>query len=68
MLFGEVELRGEVLAHDVAVEEGHRPAAHLQELDHEHVGDGRFAGAGEAGEEDGEALLVARRMGAERWL
>ena len=57
-----------VLAHDVAVEQRHRAPAHLHQLDHQRVGDGRFARAGEAGEEHGEALLGARRLGAAQFL
>ncbi len=64
MLLGEPQLRGEVLAHDVAVEEGHRAPTHLQQLDQQGVGDGRFARSRQPGEEHGEPLLVARGMGA----
>ena len=59
----EPQLRGKVLAHDVAVEQRHRPTTHLQQLDQEDVGDGGLAGAAEACEEHGEALLVAGRVG-----
>ncbi len=51
-----------MLAYDVAVQQRHRPAAHLQELHQQHVGDRGLARAGEAGEEHREALLVARRV------
>ena len=57
VLLGEAELGGEVLAHHVAVEQRHRAAAHLHQLGHQRVGDRRLARAGEAGEEDGEALV-----------
>ena len=63
MLFREAELAREVLAHHVAVQERGGAAAELQELQHQGVGDGRLAGAGEAGEEHREALALARRMG-----
>ncbi|MPL71146.1 hypothetical protein SDC9_16917 [bioreactor metagenome] len=63
VLFREAELRGQVLAHHVAVEQRHRAAAHFHQLDHQRVGDRRLARAGEAGEEHGEALLRARRRG-----
>ena len=59
---------GEVLAHEVAVEQGDRPAADLQQLDQQRVGEGRLAGAGEAGEEDREALPVRARRVAARQL
>ncbi len=61
MLLGEAELAGEVLAHVVAVEQGHRPPAQLHQLDHQRLGQGALAGAGEAGEQDGDALAVAGR-------
>ena len=50
--------RGKMLADQVAVEHGDRAAADFQELRHEDVGDGRFAGAGKPGEENRDALLV----------
>ncbi len=63
VLLGEAELRGQVLAHDVAVQQGHRPAAHLEQLHHEGVGDRRLARAREARHEYCEALLVPGPMG-----
>ena len=57
------ELRGQMLAHEVAVEQGDRAAAHLEQLDHQRVGDRRLAGSREAGEEHREPLLVARAVG-----
>ena len=60
VLAGEAQLGGEVLAHDVAVEERHRPSADLQQLHQEHVGEGGLARARQPGEEDGEPLPRAR--------
>src|SRR5690606_26644500 len=51
-------------AHDIAVEERHRTAAHLHQLDHQCIGDRRLARTGEAGEEDGETLPGARGLAA----
>ncbi len=62
MLAREAELRGEVLAHDVAVEQRHRPAADLEQLELESASDGALAGARQAGEEEREALARPRRM------
>src|SRR5690606_36715410 len=61
MLLREAELTRQVLAHDVAVEQRDRPAAHLHELDHQRICDRRLAGARKAGEEHREALLVPPR-------
>ena len=63
VLLGEPELGAEVLAHQVAVEQGDRAAADLEQLDQQGVGDGRLARAGETGEEDREPLLRPRRVG-----
>ena len=60
VLLREAELAGEVLPDEVAVEHRDRPAAELQELREQHVGDRAFAAAGEAGEEHCKALLCAR--------
>ncbi len=68
MLFREAELRAEVLAHDVAVEQRHGATAHFHQLDHQRVGDGRLARTRQAGEEHGETLLGARRRGAAQLL
>ena len=68
VLLREAELAGEVLADQVAVEDRDRAAAEFEELRQEHVGDRGFAGAGEAGEEDREALLVAGGMAAAEFL
>ncbi len=57
-----------MLAHHVAVQKRGRTAAHFHQLDHQRVGDGRFARAGKAGEKDGEALFRPRRRGAAQFL
>ena len=56
MLLGEPQLRRQVLADQVAVEQSHRAAAHLVELGDEGVGDGRLAGPRQAREQDRESL------------
>ena len=63
MLFGEGQLRGQVLPHHVTVEQRHRTTASLQQFGHHRVGDGGFARARETGEKQGEALLIPWRMG-----
>ena len=57
VLFREAQLGGQVLTHNIAVQKGHGAATHFHQLDHQRVGDGGFARAGEAGEEHGEALI-----------
>ena len=42
MLLGEPKLGRKMLAHQVAVEQRHRPAANFQELGQQRIGDGRF--------------------------
>ena len=64
MLAGEAELVGQVRADHVAIEQRHVAPTVLHQLDHQRVGDGGLARAGQAGEEHGEALLVARRIAA----
>ncbi len=61
MLFREAKLGRQVLAHHVAVEQRHRAAAHFHQLDHQRVGDGRFARARQAGEPQHRRLLVLHR-------
>jgi hypothetical protein len=46
------------------VEQGYSPAATLEELNEQDVGDRRLPGGREAGQEDCEALLAAGRVGA----
>ncbi len=62
--FREAELAGEILPHEVAIEDCDRAAAEFEELGEEHVGDRALAGAAEAGEEHGEALPGSGRMAA----
>ena len=64
----EAELAREVLADQVAVEDRDWPAAELEQLREQDVGDRAFAGAAEAGEEDREALAGAGRMAAAEFL
>src|SRR5208283_2535928 len=68
MLLRETELRRKMLADQVAVEQRNRTSARLQELGNERVGDGRFTGAGKAGEEDRHALFVPWRIAAPKLL
>ncbi len=68
MLLRKAEFRREMLADQVAVENGHGTAAGFEELGQQHVGDGRFAGARKSGEEDRHALLVPRRIAAAQLL
>ena len=68
MLFRESEFRRKMLAHQVAIEQGHRTSTNFQELRHQDVGDGRLARTRKAGEEDGHALLGARRKAAPQFL
>ena len=64
VLLREAELAREVLAHQVAVEDrdGRPPSSRSFESSTLAIVD--FAGAGEAGEEDREALPIAGRMAA----
>src|SRR2546421_8484318 len=68
MFAGKSKLGGQMLADKIAVKKRDRPAANLEELDHENIRNGRFASAGEAGEKDGEALLIARRKTSPQFL
>ena len=60
---GEAEFGGELAADRLSEEERDGAAALLVEGDVERAGDGVFAGVGVASQEDGKALLVARRVG-----
>jgi hypothetical protein len=60
---GEAQLGGELGADGVAEEERDAAASLLVEGDVEGAGDGVLAGVGVAGQEDGETLLVAGRVG-----
>ena len=57
----KTQLRREMLPHEIAVEQSHRPATHLEKLDHQHIRDRRFARAGEAGKKYSHPLFVPRR-------
>ena len=61
VLLGEGEAGRQVPAYDVAVEAGDRALAGLEDPVHERAGEGRLAAAGEAGEEQDQALPVDRR-------
>src|SRR5205823_13177333 len=54
MFAGKTKLGGQMLADKIAVKKRHRSAANFEELDHENVRNGRFAGTGKASEKDGE--------------
>jgi hypothetical protein len=60
---GEAQLGGELGADGVAEEKRDAAASLLVEGDVEGAGDGVLAGVGVAGQEDGETLLVAGRVG-----
>src|SRR5207302_1274461 len=64
MLSREPELGREVPPDEIAVEDRQAPAASLEELDLENVGDGGFARSRKARKEDGESLLEAGSMAA----
>ena len=64
VLFAKAQFRRQVLADNVPIQQRDGTAAHLHQLHHQSIGDCRFPRAGETGEEDGKALLVARRLGA----
>ena len=60
VLLGEGETGRQVPAYDVAVEAGERPAAALEQPVHQRLRERGLAAAGEAGEEDDQALLARR--------
>ena len=62
VLVGEAELAREVLAHDVSVEERDLPLPVLAQHRDERMRERGLAGAGKPGEQDHEALPVARRV------
>ena len=62
MLARETQFRRQILAHDVAVQQRDRPAAHLAQPRDQGVGHRRLARARQPGEEHREALLAARRV------
>jgi len=63
VLAGEAKLGGQLGADGVAKKEGDAAAALLVEGDVQRARNGVLAGVGVAGEEDGETLLVAGRVG-----
>ena len=58
----EPQLARQMVAHDVAVEQGDRTPAFLDELAVHDLGERRLAGAGQPGEEQREAQLARRRI------
>ena len=58
----EGEAGGQVAAYDVAVEAGDAAPALLEQAVHQGLGQRRLAAAGEAGEEQDEALLLGLRL------
>lgn len=63
MLLGSPQLRGKMLAHDIAVEQRNRTSAEPKQLDPKDVGDGGLARAGKAGKKHREPLVMPGRMG-----
>src|SRR5580704_18613924 len=57
VLLGKAELGRQMLAHQVAIQQGDRTSTGLQELGEQNVGDGRLTGTRKSGEEDGHALF-----------
>src|SRR5207253_4579097 len=68
MFAGETKLGRQMLADMIAVKKRNRPAANFEELDHENVRNGRFAGTGQTSEKDGEPLLMTRRESSPEFL
>ena len=68
VFFRKTKLRREVFAHEIAVEQCHRPAAHFEELNHKHVRDRRFTSAGKTRKKHGHPLFVPRWEGAPQFL
>ncbi|HTP62196.1 MAG TPA: hypothetical protein VMJ14_08940 [Burkholderiales bacterium] len=64
----EPELRGQVLAHHVAVQQRHRTLACLEQSGEQGLGNRRFSRARQAGEEHGHALPVPRRLRAAQFI
>src|SRR5215469_5897357 len=60
MFFRESQLRRQVFAHQIAIEQRNRTSTHFQEFRQQHIGDGRLPRARESAEEDGHALFAAR--------
>ncbi len=53
-----------MLPDDVAIEQGHRPAAHLQEFDSQDIRNSGFSCSGKPGEEECKSLTVPGRVAA----
>src|SRR5580704_14008246 len=62
LLFGESELRRQVLADDIAIEQSHRASAHFEELHEQCVCYRRFSSARQAGKEKCKTLFQSRLM------
>src|SRR5437899_8244590 len=68
MFTGKTKLGGQMLPDKIAIKKCNWPAPDFVEFDQQNVGNGRFAGAGQASEENGEPLLVARREAPAQFL
>ena len=64
MLLGKTQLGGEVLPHDIPIQQRHRTTAALQQPREKSLCYGRLAGAGKAGKKDRKALFITRWMSA----
>src|SRR5207249_10801177 len=62
MFFGKSEFRGKMFTHQIAIQKGDWTSASVQKLSEQHIGNGRFAGAGESREKNSHTLFVARRI------
>src|SRR5215472_5443680 len=49
-----------MLANDVTIQQGHRPASRLEQFDSQHIGNGGFSCTREAGEKNREPLEMTR--------
>src|SRR5207248_5434740 len=68
MFAGKTKLGGQMLSDKIAVKKRNGSAPDFVEIDQQDVGNGCFTGAGQAGEKNGEALLVARRAASPQFL
>src|SRR5580658_2568129 len=68
MLLGESEFARQVFAHQIAIEQSDGTSAELQKFRDQRVGDRRFARPRKPGKENGNALLVSRRIAAAQFL
>ena len=62
VLFGKGQLAGQIVPHDVAVQQGYRTLPHFQKTRIEHFGNGGFSGTGKAGQKNREPLCARRRI------